>query len=96
MKQLPFFAPFTTGHFKIHGEPISDDAVMVWAYDLRITDPTDPWGGIPALEFDYAPTKRKRERMAWRMRREIIEALSHTETVCTTSETPTPKTQTQP
>lgn len=79
MKQLPFFAPFTVGHFEIHGEPISDDAVMVWANDLRITDPTDAWGGVAALRFEYAPTQRKRERLAWQIRREITdEVLSHT------------------
>lgn len=79
MKKLPFFAPFNVGPFRIHGEPIGDDAVMVWVIDQRTTECADAWEGVTALQYDYAPTQRKRERLAWQMRREITdEVLSHT------------------
>lgn len=74
MSTLPFFAPFRVGHFEVHGVPISDDAVMVWAYDM--TSDGIGWDGVADVKFEYTSrTRRKRARLAWQLRREMVDSL---------------------
>lgn len=71
MVRLPYFAPVKVGNLEIHGEPISDDAVMVWAYDMNKPEAIG-WDAVAGVKFEYCEGNRnQQEKLAWRFRREF-------------------------
>jgi len=73
--RLPYFAPVKVGNLEIHGEPISDDAVMVWAYDLTKPEAIG-WDAVADVKFEYCEGNRnQQEKLAWRLRR-ALEAMA--------------------